>query len=168
MGDLKNLANKQAVSKLKELVNDIRICMFTTDLSSDGAHTRPMSTQDVDEQGDLWFFSGDSSNKNIELRESSDTELYYAHPGKEEYLYVKGKAEVIRDRDKIEEHWSPVVKAWFEGKNDPELSLIRVHPEHAYYWDTKNGKGVELIKIAKSMFSDKKEDDGIEGNLSIH
>lgn len=168
MGEKKNLYDQKAVSKLKELVNDIRVCMFTTDLSQDGAHTRPMSTQEVDENGDIWFFSGDNSHKNMELKQKAETELYYAHPGKEEYLYVKGHADIIRDRTKIDEHWSPVVKAWFEGRNDPDLTLICVHPEQAYYWDTKNGKAVELIKIAKSMFSDKKSDDGIEGNLSIH
>jgi general stress protein 26 len=42
-----------------------------------------------------------------------------------------------------------MAKTWFkEGKEDPNISLIKVIPEDAYYWDTKNNKMVSLIKFA--------------------
>jgi phospholipase/lecithinase/hemolysin len=33
MGDYKNLSSEDAVSKLKKLAEDIRVCMFCTDLT---------------------------------------------------------------------------------------------------------------------------------------
>ena len=27
--------------------------------------------------------------------------------------------------------------AWFDGKDDPNVSILRIAPEDVYYWDTK-------------------------------
>ena len=58
-------------------------------------------------------------------------------------------------------------KAWFDGKRDPDISLIKIVPDTAYYWDTVHGKMVSLIKIAISAVSGKKMDDGVEGKIDL-
>ena len=79
-----------------------------------------------------------------------------------------GYAEVIKDRAKLEELWNPIAKAWFtEGKDDPEISILRVRPVDAYYWDTRTNKLVSLIKIAASAITGKTMDDGIEGEIKL-
>ena len=63
MSDTKNLQNKQAIDKLKELVGDINICLFCTDLKTDdGATCSPMGAQKVCDQGNVWFFSQKDSD----------------------------------------------------------------------------------------------------------
>jgi general stress protein 26 len=81
---------------------------------------------------------------------------------------VYGTAEISTDKQKIDKYWSTMVKAWFpEGKDDPNLTLIKVKPEDAYYWDTKNNKLVSLIKIMTSVVTGKTADDGVEGELKV-
>jgi len=83
-------------------------------------------------------------------------------------LNVFGKAFIYKDKSTIENKWSPMAKAWFtEGKDDPNLTVIRVQPDYAYYWDTKSGKVVSLLKIAVGAVIGKTLDDGVEGNLSV-
>ncbi|MEO7834943.1 MAG: pyridoxamine 5'-phosphate oxidase family protein, partial [Ginsengibacter sp.] len=52
-------------------------------------------------------------------------------------------------------------------KKDPNISVIKVIPENAYYWDTAHGKMISLLKIAASVVSGKTMDDGVEGKLEI-
>ena len=83
-------------------------------------------------------------------------------------MNIFGKAFIYKDKNTIEDKWSPIAKAWFnEGKEDPNLTVIRVQPEHTYYWDTKSGKVVSLLKIAVGAVIGKPLDDGIEGKLSV-
>ena len=61
-----------------------------------------------------------------------------------------------------------MAKAWFhEGKDDPNLSLIKVAPEHAYYWEPKQNKMVTLFKMAAAAVSGKDMEIGREGSLKV-
>jgi general stress protein 26 len=166
-GEIENLEQQEAVEKMKELVGHNAICLFTTNLSESPLRTRPMSTQQVDDQGNFWFFSGEESDKNFEIKDDDRVQLFFSNPGRSEFMTVHGYASIVRDRNKMEEIWTPIVKAWFkEGKDDPELTLIKVCPEEAYYRDTKSNKMVSLIKILASMMSGKTMDDGVEGKIN--
>jgi len=169
MGAIKDINGREAIAKMKELIDDIDICMFCTNIPDIPFNTRPMSTQEVDEQGNIWFLSSASSNKNFEIRQDEDVQLIYSKNQDAHFLTVYGKADVLRDKDKIEAMWSPIAKAWFhEGKDDPDITVIRVRPEYAYYWTTKHGKVVSFIKILTAMVSPTKiNDDGVEGTLEI-
>ena len=67
MGDVKNLTATDAVEKIREIAKDANICMFVTDLSNLPLAGRPMATQEVDEEGNIWFMSDRNSNKNKEI-----------------------------------------------------------------------------------------------------
>ena len=164
---IKNLSHDDAIKKMKELAEKENICMFVTKLSDIPLNGRPMATQQVDDKGNFWFFSASTSDKNRDIVSDERVQLFYANKGSSEYLSVYGKAEIVYDMAKNEELWNPMVKAWFkEGKDDPELTLIKVTPEDAYYWDTKNNKLVSLLKIVGSVVSGKTLDDSVEGKLS--
>ncbi|WP_373493578.1 pyridoxamine 5'-phosphate oxidase family protein [Aquiflexum sp.] len=169
MDGLKNLSSKDAIVKLSELADSIDICMFCTNLkNNDGAKCRPMSTQKVCDEGNIWFFSPADSDKNLEVEWDNKVQLYYSHPGKDSYMIVNGEAEIILDRDKIEELWSPELKAWFQdGKDDSNISILKVNPTTAYYWDTKGNKMINFLKMVASAATGKNLVDGNEGALSI-
>lgn len=166
---LKDLANQEAVDKIRELVDHTKVCFFTTHLDESPLPTRPMHTLEVDDEGTFWFFSDEESEKNFEIKNDSRVQLLYANPAKSEFLSVYGHAMVSRDRSRIEELWNPMVKAWFKGgKDDPSLSVIQVLADQAYYWDTKNNKMVSLLKIIASIASDSRSnDDGVQGRLKV-
>src|SRR4051812_27111440 len=52
-----DLQNEEARKKLKELAEDVRICMFASTDSNDDKYGRPMSTIQVDDDGSIWFFT---------------------------------------------------------------------------------------------------------------
>lgn len=165
-----NLNNTEALKKLKELSESARICMFCTDLTSLPITVRPMSLQETDTEGNLWFISSDASNKNFQIAEDNRVQLLFMNNSNSEYLSVFGRAYIYKDKATIEDKWSNLASAWFEdGKDDPNVSIIRVAPEDTYYWDTKAGKLVSLISFAAAAISGTKTDnsDGVEGKLNI-
>ena len=168
MGQTKNLQNEEAIKKMKELVEDIKTCMFCTNTTKIPFNTRPMATADVDDEGNLWFISNAESNKNDEIKDDATVQLIYAKGGDSEFLSVSGKATIVKDQEKINEVWNMFAKAWFkDGKKDPEVSLIKVVPSDVYYWDTVHGKMISLLKIAISAVSGASMDDGVEGKISL-
>src|SRR6186997_1617160 len=121
------------LEKLRQLIKDIDFCMLTTIDEQGDPHSRPMSSNgDIDENGDIWFFTNASSHKVSEFAELPKVNVSFADPDNQRYVSVSGIAQVIRDREKIEELWRPEFKIWFpEGKDDPEIALLRVSLEKA-------------------------------------
>ena len=169
MGEYKDLTSAEARLKLKELAEDINICMFCTELAQLPIAARPMSLQKVDDSGNLWFISSARSNKNFDILRDNNVQLFFSEKHESKFLSIFGEAMIYKDRSKIEDVWSPIAKAWFEeGKDDPDVSVIKVVPKDAYYWDTQNGKTIALLKWATAAVVGKRMDDGgVEGNLNI-
>ena len=168
MGQTKNLHNEEAIKKMKDLVDDIRTCMFCTEVQNLPFKTRPMATLEVDDEGNFWFFSSKESNKNDEIKTDDRVQLIYAKGGDSEFLSLSGNAHIITDQARIDELWNTYAKAWFQGgKDDPNITVLKVVPDDAYYWDTVHGKVVSLLKIAASVVSGKTMDDGVEGKISV-
>jgi general stress protein 26 len=142
--------------------------MFCTYNDDEHIETRPMATQEVDEEGNIWFFSAVDSHKNEQIAVNNHIYLHYSNTSKQNYLSIEGRATIVTDRDVIKQKWNPIAKAWFtEGKDDPIASLIKITPEHAYYWDTKHGKMVSFIKVLASMVTGKTMDDSVEGTITV-
>jgi len=169
MNHTENLTNKDAIDKLKSLVEDILVCLFCTNLKTDdGATSRPMSALKVCDQGNVWFFSEKNSDKNQAIEADNKVQLFFSHPGKSRYLIVNGEAEIMFDKAKIEELWTPVAKIWFEqGKDDPDISVIKVTPNTAYYWDTDGNRMINLLKMAASVATGSNLISGKEGTLEV-
>jgi general stress protein 26 len=128
--------------------------MMTTTEPDGSLHSRPMWNQEADEAGDLWFFTRLSSPKVTEISKDGQVNLGYANPDKNDYVSISGRAEIVRDRAKIEEKWSPPLKAWFpDGKDDPQIALIRVHPDKGEYWDSPSSTIVHIYGYAKAALT---------------
>src|SRR5688572_10975348 len=112
------MENKNDAGNLKTLIDkikDVKIAMLTT-VEADGTmHSRPMQTQQSDEDGSLWFFTGYESGKTSEIKNDSHVNLSYSDPDDNLYVSVSGTATVTRDKAKIDELWNPIMKAWFPG-----------------------------------------------------
>ena len=169
MSNTKDLNNNEAIDKLKSLVEEIMICLFCTDLKTDdGSTSRPMSAIKVCDQGNIWFFSEKDSDKNKAIANDKNVQLFFSHPAKGSYLVVNGEAEIIFDKTKIEELWTPVAKIWFkEGKEDPNISIIKVTPTTAYYWDTNGNRMINFIKMVASVVTGKNLLNGEEGTITL-
>jgi general stress protein 26 len=140
------------IRKLAELITDIEFAMLTT-VDADGSlRSRPMAVQRQEFDGDLWFFTRASAPKVEEVEREEEVNVSFARPDKQQYVSVSGKARVVRDRAKIEELWSPELKAWFpEGSDDPDLALLRVRAERAEYWDGRSSAVAHLVGLVKAV-----------------
>jgi len=169
MSNTENLNNKEAIDKLKSLVDDIKICLFCTNLkTNDGSTCSPMSAIKVCDQGNIWFFSEKSSDKNSAIETDRNVQLFFSHPGISSYLVLNGEAEIILDKIIIEELWTPVAKIWFkEGKDDPNISIIKVKPTSAYYWDTDGNKMINFLKMVASVVTGTNLITGKEGAITV-
>lgn len=164
-----DLRGRDAIAKIKELVEKAQTCFFCTRAASgESTGTRPMSVQQVDDAGNLWFLSADDSHKNQELDADSSVELFFQGSAHSGFLTLKGTATVTRDKTKIKELWEPIVKTWFtEGVDDPRITAIKAAPSEGYYWDTKHGSAIAGLKMAVGAAIGKTLDDSIEGTLHL-
>ena len=157
-------AHDDGVRKIAEMIKGIRTAMLVTNTEGGVPRSRPMSTQDVDFDGTVWFFTGVDTRKAQEIARNPTVAVTYASSGKETYVSLTGRAELVDDRARIREYWNPFLKAWFDGPDDPSLRLLKVDISEAEYWDTPGGKIASLYQIAKAAIagdaSDMEEDHG--------
>ena len=106
--------------------------------------------------------------KDHEIAADPTVQLIFANTGGSEYMSVFGTAEVIDDMAKKKELWSPIAKAWFpEGVEDPDLTVLKVKPSEGYYWDTKSGKLVSMLKILTAAVTGNPSDGGVKGRITV-
>lgn len=158
---------EQSIKKLKEMLEGIDFCMLTT-LSGGHLRSRPMSTQQFEFDGDLWFFTSDQTHKVEEIEKDDRVNVAYAKPDDNVYVSVSGRASIVKDRQKIEELWSPILKAWFpDGLDDPTLCLLKVAVEEAEYWDSPNSKLVQIVGFVKALVTGQQADGGEHGKINL-
>jgi general stress protein 26 len=157
------------LEKLRELVKDIDFCMLTTVDEGGDLHSRPMSSNgDIDEDGDLWFFTSASSHKVSEIEKLPKVNVSFADPDNQRYISVSGTAQLVRDRAKIDELWRPEFKIWFpEGKEDPEVALLRVNLEKAEYWDSPSSTIGYALSFVSSLVTGKQPDLGENRKVNL-
>jgi general stress protein 26 len=147
------------VSRVAELAKGIRIAMLTT-LDDEGQFiSRPMAQQEVEFDGDLWFFAERTSRKVMQI---------VAHPhvgvtltSNDVWISLDGTAEIVTDTAKIHELWNGWVEAWLpQGPDDPNVVLIKVTASGAEYWDTPGGRIASVISFVKSKVTGQRYDGG--------
>jgi general stress protein 26 len=110
--------------------------------------TQPMTAQiENDEGGPLWFFTTRDNSLIQALCQSHRAIATFADKGHSLFASISGELSVDTDRAVIERLWNPFVAAWFEGKDDPKLALLRLDPENAKIWlnATPLGAAIEWL-----------------------
>lgn len=163
---IENLAHGPAVKKIRELAKSARVCMFGSAVDTFPLSVRPMAVQEVDDEGNVWFLSARSSEKNVQIAADPRVQLIFANTGDSEFLTLHGTATASDSRALREKYWTPIAKTWFhDGVDDPELTVVKVAVTGGYYWETEHGKTVSLMKMAVGALTGKTLDDGVEGKV---
>ena len=162
------LQSEEAIKKFKDLVEDVSVCMFTTQDDGSKLFSRPMTTVKVDDEGNAWFFTNEYSEKINEVSKDNSVYLIYSHPGKNVFVSVKGTCTIILDKKTINELWNPLLKAWYPGGiDDPKLCLIKVVTDEAYYWNSSSSKMVIYFKMLKAIANREQYKQAETGKLSL-
>jgi general stress protein 26 len=158
---------QESIAKLKDLIESIDFAMLTT-VNGGQLRSRPMSTQKFEYDGDLWFFTSDQTHKIEEIEQDDRVNVAYAKPEDNVYVSVSGRAKLVKDKEKIEELWNPILKAWFpKGLDDPTLALLKISVEEAEYWDSPNSKIVQLYGFVKAMVTGEPAKGGDHGKVKL-
>ncbi len=152
--------------KLGDMIDDIEVAMMTTHAADGSLVSRPLQTLKIDANGEIIFFTAAKSHKVEELTDDAEVNLAYAHPGDQRYVSVRGRARLDRDEDTINELWSPAQKIFFpEGKDDPDLMVLRVRVRDANYWEAAGNFIARAFDFARGMLDDDPSDLGKQGHL---
>ena len=162
-----DLSGGRAIEQLREIAKAADTAMFITQHEEFPLQARPMAVQEVDEEGTLWFLSASDSDNNIDLERDPRVTLLIANPDRYQFLQLSGRATIHRDRGLIEKHWTPFAEAWFDGKDDPRVTVIAVHPEAGHYWTTENGKVVASVKMLLGAMGANVSRPGVAGELRM-
>lgn len=162
-----NLNKEESLKKLKEHIGDTSVAMMLTDFGKKPINAVPMYTKKMDEHGNIWFLSGRNSEHNKALLKSNDVQLLYSNTDDMEFLSVYGEAEITSDEKVIDELYSKTDNNYFKGKDDPEVTAIKIKPQEAYYWDNKSNKFVTLLKLGVGAVTGNQQDIGEKGQMNL-
>jgi len=142
------------IAELKAKIKAIRFAMFTTIDEHGHLTSRPMTNQEMDGEGNLWFFTSSETDLWENIVSHPEVNLSFSEPADSVYVSISGRAERVVDRAKITAMWNPAVQAWFPaGPDDPHAMLVRVVSDGAEYWDSNASTMVQLYKMAKAVLT---------------
>lgn len=168
MSEQKVLTGREGMAKIGELIKDVRICMMVTAGADGSMDARPMATQKTEFDGTVWFLTRQESAKVEEMQSDSHVTLVYSDPKGENYVTLKGRATMSRDRAKIHDMWNPMYRAWFpEGEDDPQITVVRVDATEAQYWDASSSKIVLGVRYLAAAVTGGKVDVGESGRVKV-
>ena len=147
------------IKKVADLAKDIRIGMLTT-VDPDGHFvSRPMAQQEVEFDGDLWFFAEKDSRKVANIM--ANPHVGVTLTSNDTWISLDGDAEIVDDTAKAKQLWNQWVEAWLpQGPADPSIVLIKFNGHSAEYWDTAGGRVASVISFVKAKVTGERYDGG--------
>lgn len=143
-----------------DLIEDIKLCMLVShDGSGDELRARPMDAHVAREEGAIYFLTDARGTKDDEVEINDNVCLTFADNSGYRYVSVTGNANVLDDRRKVHELWTPENKAFWDSKDDPNIRVLRVRPSAAEFW-TSPGKIVTAVKMAAAAVTGAKPELG--------
>src|SRR5688572_8695034 len=89
------------VAELASNIKPIRFAMFTTVDQHGHLISRPMTTLDIDAEGNLWFYTSSQTDLWQDIADHPQVNLSYAEPAENVYVSVSGQAERVVERSLI-------------------------------------------------------------------
>jgi general stress protein 26 len=139
-------------TKVAELLKGQRFGMLTTTDPDGTLISRPMAMQEVEFDGDLWFFAARDSRKITQL--GAHSQVNVAVGSSDTWISLTGTGVVVTDAAKKRELWNSMVEAWFpDGPDDDGVVLLKVEADSAEYWDSPGGRVATAISFAKAKLT---------------
>ena len=121
----------------------------TVMLGATGIAPRPMTAIAEDDQAPLWFFTASDTELGAALDSKGTVQAIASFASKDHELFAAIGGDLVADNDPavIERLWNPFIAAWFKGKDDPQLRLLRMDTAGAHVWLNENSMlaGVKLL-----------------------
>ena len=154
------------LDELYDLIDEMKVAMMTTRRPDGRLVSRPMQTQDVDGDMDLWFVTSSETDKLDELENDPHVNLAYYGTSDREWVSVSGTARVRRDQDLIERLYDASWRVWLDKQDDtrdgsptdPRIVLIEVDVDSVTYMKSTASGPRKLFEVAKAVVTGKRPD----------
>jgi general stress protein 26 len=162
------MSTSEAITKIWNLIRDVKIAMLTTVTPAGDLRSRPMATQEAEFDGNLWFLTSQQSGKVDEIEEGSRVSLTYVNNDAHAFVALAGRAKLSKDRERARELWTPMHAIWFpQGKDDPNIMVIKVTVEEAEYWESPGNALVRSYHLLKAMVKHDRSEVGEHERLAL-
>lgn len=153
------------MTTVRTIMSSVRTCMLTTISGTGNLHSAPMTTQEAEYDGVSWFIAGRTSETVENLVARPEVNLAYSDASS--WLSLSGTATVVDDDAKKDELWSTFTEAWFpNGKDDPEICVIKVTGSSAQYWESP-GRVMTMASMIKARVTGSTPDAGESATVDI-
>ena len=141
----------RTLADIAEAMKDIDFTMLSTIAENGAIAARPMSNnREVEYDGDSWYFTFDDTAMIADIARNPAVGLSFQSKAgmlglRPYFVHIEGRADVIRDKARFEEHWTSGLERWFkQGVDTPGLVLIHVKAARVHYWDGEDEGEVAL------------------------
>jgi general stress protein 26 len=142
-----------------KLLGEAGFAMVTTIDEHGRLLAQPMTTQEVEFDGDLWFFAERDSR--LARHVAHDPHVGVTTSSSDAWVSLDGHGSIVDDRAKIHELWNPIVAAWLtDGPDDSNVVLLKFSAETAEFWSTPGGRIATAISFAKAKVTGQRYDGG--------
>jgi general stress protein 26 len=105
-------------------------------LDREPATAVPMTAQlDKDADGTIWFFT----HRDHPLAKMGSATATFAGKGHDMFARFTGTLREEASRERLDKQWSTVIESWFDGKDDPNLLMLRMDLGQAEIWNADLG-----------------------------
>ena len=154
------------VHELARLLDDQTFAMLTTHAPDGTLMSRPMALQEVEFDGDLWFFTARESRKAGHVADQPQVNVTVS--SNSVWVSLTGSATVVTDPVRKRELWNPGIEAWFpDGRDSDKIVLLRVEGESAEYWDTPGGRVTTAVSYVKAKLTGSRYTGGEDHKLDL-
>ena len=163
MADLKE-TKTDPKKQLWDEIDDVRAVMLGVPAS--GQHMQPMAPMPSREENRIWFFTRKDSDL-VKAVAAGKAHMCLVSDDQDFHACVSGQLAENKSQQHIDRFWSPVVGAWFDGKDDPSLTMLELIPDHAAVWASSDSSLRFGWEIAKANLSDSEPDLGFHTQFSM-
>ena len=144
-------STRKDLRTIAETIEEAGVCMITTVDHSGGLASRPMIVQELDAEGNLWFFILSNSNLMNEIRRIPVVNITFTC-GKEKFLSALAIGYEAFDDKKMHELWQPSMQKWFhEDWDGINLTFLKLDLQQIEYWGALHTRTFKIIDFVKTI-----------------
>lgn len=161
------MAETEFQQRIWAMLNDHPVVMMTTVVGGK-PRTRPMSGHLDRENHRLLFVTHSHTGPVEEIEPLGTVSIAISDEDRNFYAAIECEATRIDDAELLKQVWNPITGAWFPGgPDDPDVTLLALHPISAEIWNGPSSGVVIAFKLATAKLLGRAPDLGVNTTIDM-
>ncbi len=165
MADL-DLARDQPAKLLWDELRDVHAGMLG--VANSGDHMQPMAPQLDHATNTIWFFTRRDSDLLKSVGHGAQAHFCVVGKNHDFHACLTGALRENKDAGKVEQFWGTVVAAWYEGRDDPNMTMMEFQLDNAMIWASVGNPITFGWEIAKANLGDSEPKVGVTAKIEFN